>query len=1007
MLQVDEDVLSQSLRKCQSDCIGRIEGYLGNPYDGKSFLACLPTGAGKTGVIATICQKSDRNRILVICTRRAVSAQLRAEIGGQFFRRIGVDVERLRKVRILRSSWEKDGIYVTTFQKLSVLAGDQLDEIAKGFDLVVVDEGHSEPAPVWSRISRKFNKHRIIITATPYRNDLFQFDIHPEENYVYTFKSAARDDVLKAPNFELVLPDVVMDRIGECLAATPGARCIVKCKTYSDVVEFLDRSQRAGFRTVAIHEQFAGKDVPGSFAKVPRKFKDADWQVAIHQHMLDEGIDIPYAKVLVLTYVVSSGRELVQAVGRVVRVCGDMSPIILDCSPGANERMWQNYLEFDNYISDESAWQRFIRSLDVASILKTYLESFPEIGYYGNSFKGRFDISTFDPLKFLRIPLASFCFMGVSEIFSIESMCDTIYWRLHKSGELVKHFENQAGFDVIISIRFDESRYLSGSLFFQPTLEVLLFAKVGDLLAVFDSRSSNFANDSELGTMSAVKVDKLLNLASREDRAKTKEASARSIGTASLRAERIAMTGSHLELVGGSQRNSAYALSTVKVDNVDLLDQRQSSYYLGIGSGRVSDQKNRNFSLAELQEWLVDIGEALNGRVAVKSELLASFAMPINQIPEVPLVSVLLDLTGRDTEINLRVGDEDIALDNGFLLLTRADDGLEGGGLRLGCDFDIESGRYIFSSEVGIVDLETGEDFIGYINRVPVKVLFDGAISYADGQFYKVVLPSERGIEIQDTKLARSLIAVPDLRELSSEKGRSVDRRYVGTTADSFDEGSLFWFIDQLRNPYDINDSDGLKVVRDEIPGCDFVICTDMGTEAADFILSSPSKLCFVHMKHRGINDPGSPAGAIADVGSQALKNLEHLISKNGLLSPGNRALLDQSWPNDASNPSLTHRVRLIEGMDAVEYMRQRNLHDRRALAQSALDIVAKRRVSDAFEKEVWVVVGKGFSRGYFLDQMSRVAGAAAESLQAFQLLDSWLSVAADHDVSFKVFVSP
>lgn len=63
----------------------------------------------------------------------------------------------------------------------------------------------------------------------------------------------------------------------------------------------------------------------------------------IHQHKLDEGVDIPEAKLLILTYELGSGRELVQAVGRIVRRYGATQPLVIDLSRGANEGMWDGY----------------------------------------------------------------------------------------------------------------------------------------------------------------------------------------------------------------------------------------------------------------------------------------------------------------------------------------------------------------------------------------------------------------------------------------------------------------------------------------------------------------------------------------------------------------------------------------------------------------------------------------------------------------------------------------
>ncbi|MBB2355857.1 DEAD/DEAH box helicase family protein, partial [Escherichia coli] len=93
------------------------------------------------------------------------------------------------------------GIYISTFQKLSMLSPEDLDETQSFFDLIIIDEGHSEPSPVWREIVRQSDAIKVVITATPYRNDLFELNVDLDDYFIFTFKQAISDKIITEPNF--------------------------------------------------------------------------------------------------------------------------------------------------------------------------------------------------------------------------------------------------------------------------------------------------------------------------------------------------------------------------------------------------------------------------------------------------------------------------------------------------------------------------------------------------------------------------------------------------------------------------------------------------------------------------------------------------------------------------------------------------------------------------------------------------------------------------------------
>lgn len=1008
-VQID-DVLWDALRLCQQEGIKTGLTYTKTTDHKRSCLVSLPTGAGKSGIICVLAHAVNRKRVLVLCHRRSVCDQLISQLKGAFFTKISSEIKiDLKTVHSSVDDLDGEGVYVTTFQKLQTLKVDELEKLKEKIDLLVIDEGHSEPSPVWSKLARGLCSQKIIITATPYRNDLFQFDIDPHKSYVYTFEKALNDHVLQNPIFSTVQLADLNNEIQRILKDQPGTKCIIKCKTFQDVQRYHDELS-VKYKTLGIHEKFSGDSRSNVAAHVPKNLGGSDWEVLVHQKKLDEGVDIPEAKLLVLTYPVASGRELVQTVGRVVRKYKECSAYVIEIEKISNQKMWENYREFDTYLSSSGAAKKFLASLDTAKLIDTYLESFPDVSYFDSGFKRKFNFSTFDPKKSLSIPLASVCFIKKSISFTIESLMDKIFWQFTKDGELVKQLNDQFGCQVIASITFNNSKFLKDQLFFQPSLEVFLAKDIGSYVAIYDSRSRNFTSEPDLGLGVAVNVDNLLKLACREKKTRTKEAHTSAISTAEKRPESISIRGHDLDRMVTSQSNSAYALTTLKVDNLGGDDKKVSSYYLGVGSGRVSDQKKRNFLLEELSVWIDDVGEVLNSAQLNISGLVNSYAKPITEVPDMDPVSLVLNFSNFDSDIIVNVGGKDAVLENNFLYFAY-DDGIY---LLPECKFFI---RYDKKAELLQFEIDGecssltatysyngnyySESLLKLLNEVSLKVLYPDGVSYFNGDFYKVTLPSEMGINFKDSKLEGDIIALQCL--LCDGLDEKDDRN---TAAESFGSNSIFYLIDMLRNVGKPGVS--IKELGDfykYIPGVDLILCTDMGTEPADFILSSDQKLVFVHVKcGKSSIRPESSAGALAEVGGQAIKNLEMLIS-NSHIKPENWARLEQAWSTKDAVCELEERLRLFNGNIFVNS--PIDIQTRKNALREAWTVIEERRRLPSIQKEIWLVVGNGFSKRHFEEQINKGHGAIGESLQAFQLIDSWMSACANSDVSLKMFVSP
>lgn len=1017
---VPESIISE-LRDCQRKSINTISKYINEHSEG-SCLISLPTGSGKSGVICCIAHYSDLERILVVTHRRAVCNQLYRQLKGAFFEKIlqkNYDSRLIKKtVRNDISSEGHEGIHCTTFQKLTSMTVEDIDKLKNSFQLILIDEGHAEPSPQWGTVIRKLESKKVIITATPYRNDLFSFDIDVKHSFIYTYKNAIRDQVIVKPTFEQITPELLIQKILDYKNNFPGIVCIIKCRNFEDICRYYILLKNK-FKTLAIHDRFKEEPLDNNLHYVPAKIHELDYEVYIHQRKLDEGIDLPQAKILVLTYPVGSGKELVQTIGRVVRVFDNYEPVIYEFENSKNNRLWKNYINFDEYISDKSSADKFLNTLNTSSLLENYLDAFPEHSYFESSYKKKFNFRTFDPAKSLVIPLASVCFIKKLPNFDLNDLMDKIYWEFTREGALSK-YDQETG--VITSVCFNNSKFLIDSLFFEPSLEIVIIKDLGGLVAIFDSSGRRFNNRTELNLGRAVSPEILYKVLAQTEKSRTTQATSRALLGSSLKAEGITYNGENLENTNHPQSNSSYAVTTAKGSNLNLDDKITSSYYLGIGSGRISDQKFRKFDYDNFCTWIDDIKLTFDSNNNLRSDFLNSFSQPIDTAPDENPISCVIDFSYIHGIIEVEYLNCRIQVENSFIF-KEYNNGIsffKFKNINLKSikkssspyTFRLKDYKKFISTSLKnkITFIFKDNEFEAQGNGVnfyidgeatplhnvfnihTVKLLFNNGVSFLNGMFYKFQLPSENG-EASQSVLNRFI----PLSSLTKEKLSEKD--LPNLTPNEFGHNSIFNLIDKLSNIRKSNPTIAeLGDFYEHIPDVDMILCTDMDTEPADFVISSKSKLIYVHVKCGKTTSPESSAGAITEVGSQALKNLHFLISQNMSLEYANLSRLKNSWPSNNGNENkikLNSRIRLYNKTFDLNH----SLDD-------VLGLIKKRRSMISVRKEIWVVIGNAFSKSHFEKQFSAVGKVSPETLQAYQLIDTWILQASSYDVDIKFFVS-
>jgi Type III restriction enzyme, res subunit len=214
----------------------------------EAALIKMATGTGKSAVISVICRALPTiRRALLLTPREALTDQLYRYVRRDFWSTMGFDigqgaaafhddgsrtgaaVPEAYTAKLLPSSVgsilhaagaHQRLVLVGTLQALdqirrtatkrsndraenaAVTQALQMLDLIRSFDLVVVDEGHYEPAISWSRAIRDADLPTILFSATPYRNDYKSFRVRGRFVFNQPIQEALAEKVIRRPIFK-------------------------------------------------------------------------------------------------------------------------------------------------------------------------------------------------------------------------------------------------------------------------------------------------------------------------------------------------------------------------------------------------------------------------------------------------------------------------------------------------------------------------------------------------------------------------------------------------------------------------------------------------------------------------------------------------------------------------------------------------------------------------------------------------------------------------------------
>jgi superfamily II DNA or RNA helicase len=980
----------------------------------------MPTATGKTGVIGALSiaiLPTQWTLVLTpwtnLCQQMIEDLSTRFWTSREWLPPTIPAVERLFPSTLTEILEKKDTnlVVVATFATLVTIykkQRPQYTELSNRLSQVFVDEGHYEPAVEWGQAVKQLKKPTVLLTATPYRNDLKLFRVDKKDVQHYTHKEAEHDGIVRKVEFlEMEHAEPTYGKLATWCkefvkfwkssrrkALHKDARAIICCAKMETVKRVTELLRDENIEAIGVHEGFAGKNVKWLQKQTPDS-RTASFEVWVHQNKLTEGLDDSRFCVLAILNRIRNDRKLIQQIGRVLRMDSKSNgkAVILYSKGLTVEKSWTNYRQFE-------VQPDFVDPERYRTLLQHVLKEQPEMEYFGGRFRKRFDSESQDLAEQILLNASSVVrrvrksfvwdeFVAFASDFLLLEDCILL-------GPDAGPVNGEDGSKLWVYAMFGNAPLLIEHSHYEIRLGALAAVLHKDLLFVTDTEGqypSLFLTEhtrkispDELGRIFGKKtIPKEVSLTNPWPTGPT-------IRRSLIYADNLTDTPAQLTdgvLVCGGAR------ATVLPEKSHELSRRR---YVGFERGRVSEQlrstERSAFSLREFVDWTRESAEFIVAEDRKPPEFFKRYLSTIAPPPSVDPKYLILNIFEGDVELE-NAAEHRIELVDSIVELSPAKGSPKGlSNFEFSLRYWETSGKdkppktadavlsyepasalfRIHSKELNtnIIAVEDStEEAIGlarYLNNNDeafAVALKEPDVFYTAQAFYRI------DYSHAESRLANMLYARKDLAHSTSEKGKK------GKQKTHWDNHTVFQVIDS-RAP--------AALVPSEFPGVEFVFCDDLGTEVADFVCANFAKprIAFIHAKY-GKNHKVS-ASALHEAVSQAIKNLS-VLSRTGAkpehISRWNR---DSKWPG-----TKIHRWR--KGANSLP--EKDTLWNR--IRTEILD-------APVGQREVWLVLGKTLEKASLLEQLKDPTKRTAVTGQVVHLLSSLLAHCTQVAVQLKVF---
>jgi len=990
--------LPAGLWEHQRRAVETVYAYLGSSSrGGRAALVTMPTGTGKTGVIAAIVTllPSLAGHRLVLTPWDALVRQLEEDLRGRFWSRLpATQRPALPPVRRLPTSSDFDDIrqtaeptiFVTTIAAISVMAsrapelGYDISQLFSGFDCVVVDEGHYEPAYHWSQAIRALKRPTVLLTATPYRNDEKFFLVGEKWRFRFPHHEAEDQRFLRIPQFrKLQGPDPerfarqVVGFVDERFARRSDVRIIIRCKDSDGIRAIVGALERAGQRNViGVHERFPLRD-GALLREVPGVGFNARYWV--HQNKLIEGIDDPRFKVLAFYDPLGNDRAIIQQIGRVLRNPSrdvrDMTAFVISRGDRELARTWDGYRRFDRQAAAESV-------ATVSQLVKQLLDAQPEAFYYDGGYRTKIDLGAEGAWREFAFPLRTRVYRAVAApLPTLDAIAEAIASEWRQIDRSVFRTQVPDNRTVIIPyVTAENSPLLRSGTFIEPEFGYTLIRRSSDLLFIYDARGRSPAIVLEhLRPLQPVELQSLFPNGS--STLTSVSLLNTDIGNQAARSRKI--SASAIDELAPDLADYAYVCSIA--EGYTQIEDNRFRRYLGLTRSRITDYRPTERDYETYSAWLQDLEIQLAGHTKSAStfDRYAKYAgTPSDPSP----VHVLLDINPEGFEQRRRERRVPLSLDETALAVVDGRFSLAANSQShaASLSWNASMGRYDFDSPTLRSEQFTDVDgdrreLVSFINEEQALRVVPATRTalYSHGHFFEPTLPLRKTGAFQ---LLDVLYPVAQLAAATSEKGDAL----VG---DDWQPTSVFGLISGLDPGGTHGAPEAMKELLDQP---DMLLCTDLGTEVADFLATQGTRVVFMHAKASKEARLYS-ASALHDVVSQAIKNLPYL------------------QPLAETKPRMNYWAqpwKLPQGNTTTGRLRVGNYATPTQMWSRVREVIS----NPSGEREVWLVLGQSLSKAALREQAQK-SKPVPEAIQVFALLQTTWGAVSQLGARLRVFCSP
>ncbi|MBU1098933.1 MAG: DEAD/DEAH box helicase family protein [Bacteroidetes bacterium] len=999
----------------------------------KSCLIHLPPGSGKTGIIAFLTRMIPGiNLSLILSPRSGLRDQIFNQVNLEFFKTIKQkDSELLRKVYKwdsylnLRQIDFDDSVLVGTIQKfhLSMSKNDhQMNKNKEKISLMLIDEGHYEPAYKWRESIRSITAPKIIFTATPFRNDFKLFDIDLKHHYSLSYHKAVKEryirkvEIIQRP-FSLKPNDFVKDVIKNYKDLKrkhklQEPKVVIRCDNFNSIKSLSKVFENLNESYIAVHENFNGKSetdyCKSNLDKLTEENQNATFW--IHQFKILEGIDNPKFQILALYDDFRSAKPLVQQVGRIIRNSDrrqNQTAYFLDHSKNKDQaEMWEEYLKYDQIIEGEGLKEETIAVSD--KFFEQFLQQHPDSTYIEKRFRSKFNLQNVDPFKDLLIPSKVNIYTRENQ-FDIEELKNFVKEEFEKIDRKLKIIKLKNGMDgyVINYINYKNSPYLRNKCFLEPRFGVTLFYAYNDYIIFFDTGQYTPNDIISNNKLKPVKINSLRKLfaENKSDLITSLSLKNSHLGRSVYRTK--SFSAFSVDDTVPSMDDHAQ-ICTIAEGVIKRSPEEFNRRYIGFRNSRVNDRMGQYLSLGEYIDWTKEILNIIT-KNRIPARVFKRYAARNTKSIKPTPRNILLDIDDIIGKFRTAGGDgvvsnETIIIDNLCHEIKNDSFSIKANGkdVLVKIHYERKQNKYkLYSNELDrmyvSVDRFSFPSVTASLNtNQSFRILPESEnIIYAYGEFYQPPLKVGKNLfnEEKENYLI-SQILNPDIifSKINSEKGKKCKADHTG-----WEDRSLFELIRTLGKGSGISKSLGKP---------DLIICDDMGAEIADFIVvydnsdnTKPSKIALIHAKasREKLSDKaGVSATNLQDVCSQATKNLNY-ISLFNELEPSKIDGWNGTWTDGDNHVTGYVDKRVFHYGD----MKWKGLTTKEIWAR--INSITKNPYTD---REVWLYLGNILSENNFWDKISQEKPNRFAIQAAYKLHETLTSIASVGG-KLRVFCSP